>query len=172
VHSVFASDGTRGHCARVGAFSVPRIHARTALWEQNEKSAVRTLCPTPGTTISRPCENWFTTDRAFATGVRMSNPPSTASTGTFGYGPGPSGVLPAGDGHCSQKYAVPSRAAQLPKGPVEPGARPAIAALIAARRCAGGVPGVHGNCPSAQFVAALSAKLRSSAASWLDLRSR
>src|SRR5204862_7076375 len=75
-----------------------------------------------------------------------------------------SGVLPAGVGHCSQKYAVPIFAAQLPNGPSAPGGRFAIAVSIAARRFAGGVAGAHGKRPSAQFVAAFRPKLRS----WAD----
>src|SRR5438876_3787057 len=95
---IFTRDGTPGHIARGGAASVPRIHIRTERWAQNDRSAVRTLWPTPGTTISLPCGNWSTTVSAFETGVRMSKPPLTTSTGTLGSGPGPSGVFPAGDG--------------------------------------------------------------------------
>src|SRR2546426_11485053 len=78
---ILTSGATRGQTARVGALSVPRIHDRTARCEQYERSAVRTLWPTPGTTINRPCGNWSTPGRAFQTGVRMSKPPFTASTG-------------------------------------------------------------------------------------------
>src|SRR6266487_5760585 len=75
---------------------------------------------TPGTTIRCPCGNWLTMAAAFATGVRRSKPPLTATIGTFGNGPAPSGVLPAGEGHSRQRDAVPRRAAQLPNGPNEP----------------------------------------------------
>src|SRR5262249_58817081 len=95
-----------------------------------------------------------------------------AIIGTFGSGPGPRGVFPAGDGHCSQKYAVPMRAAQLPNGPSAPGARFATAVSIAAWRALGGVIGDHGKRPSAQFVAAFRPKLRSSAVSSFVTRSR
>ena len=84
-------------------FSVPRIQLRKTFGAQFEKSAVETLWPTPGTVTSCPLGNWEMTVTAFATGVRRSKPPFTASTGTFGNGPGPSGVFPAGEGHCSQK---------------------------------------------------------------------
>ena len=122
--------------------------------------------------MRRPCGNWSTTATALATGVRMSKPPFTARTGTFGNGPGPSGVLPDGEGHCSQKYAVPRRAAHLPKGPNDPGSKPATAWSIAARRWPGGVAGDHGKTPSAQLVAALRPKLRSSGDSVLSVASR
>src|SRR2546423_14337185 len=83
-----------------------------------------------------------------------------------------SGVLPAGVGHCSQKYAVPIFAAQLPNGPSAPGGRFAIAVSIAARRFAGGVAGAHGKRPSAQVVAALKPKLRSWADNSFVIRSK
>ena len=131
-----------------------------------------TLCPTPGTTSNFPCGNWSTTISAFATGVRRSKPPSIATIGTFGSGPGPSGELPAGEGHCSQKYAVPMRAAQFPNGPRLPGGSFVTAASIAARRSDGAVAGDHGNWPSAQFVAAFRPKLSSSAVSLFAPKSR
>src|SRR6266576_5514886 len=62
----------------------------TARVAQSERSAVSTLCPTPGTTTRRPCGNCARTARAFAVGVRRSRPPLSARTGTFGYGPLPS----------------------------------------------------------------------------------
>src|SRR5262245_43873038 len=102
----------------------------------------------------------------------MSKPPLMAIMGTFGSGPDRSGVFPDGDGHCSQKYAVPSLAAQFPNGPRLPAGRFETAESIAARRLAGGVLGDHGKWPSAQFVAALSPKLRSSGLSWFDVRSK
>jgi hypothetical protein len=98
---------------------------------------------------------------AFAVGVRKSNPPFKARTGTFGRGPGPSGVFPAGDGHSSQKKALPIRAAQLPNGPRVPFGNVPMVAFRIACRAEGGVLGAHGNCPSAQFVAAKRPKLRS-----------
>jgi hypothetical protein len=81
-------------------------------------------------------------------------------------------VLPAGVGHCSQKYAVPIRTAQLPNGPRAPGGRFATAASIAAWREAGGVLGAQGKRPSAQFVAAFRPKLKSCAVSSLLCRSK
>ena len=72
----------------------------------------------------------------------------------------------------SQKYAVPIFAAQLPKGPSDPGGRFATAVSMAARRPLGGVKGDHGKRPSAQFVAAFSPKLRSAAESSFVTRSR
>src|ERR1700747_1699421 len=60
----------------------PRIHVRTALSAQPDGSAVTALWPTPGTTSSRPCGKCERTAVAFSVGVRMSNPPLIASTGT------------------------------------------------------------------------------------------
>src|SRR5207247_1891634 len=99
----FPTGGTRGQEADRKLWSVPRIHRLIASDAQPEKSADDTLCPTPGTVISWPCGKAETTATAFAVGVRRSNPPLRASTGTFGSGPGPSGVFPVGVGHCSQK---------------------------------------------------------------------
>ena len=87
-------------------------------------------------------------------GVLRSKPPLRAIIGTFGRGPGPSGVFPAGDGHCSQKNALPVRPAQLPNGPNDPLGRPNSVDSRIEARAEGGVSGVHGNWPSAQFVAA------------------
>src|SRR5438445_1488144 len=152
--STLATGATRGHDASLGALSVPRIHSRRERCEQKEASAPVTLCPTPGTSINLPWGNCETTARAFVVGVRRSKPPLIASIGTFGSGPGPSGVFPAGDGHCSQKNASPVRPAQSPNGPNAPFGKPATVDCRIAGRAEGGVSGVHGNWPSAQFVAA------------------
>ena len=50
----------------------------------------------------------------------MSKPPLTASSGTFGSGPGPKTPPPAGVGQRRQKSAFPKRAAHLPNGPNDP----------------------------------------------------
>src|SRR5438067_7056773 len=139
--STFATGATRGQAASLGAFSVPRIHSLRERCEQKGASAPVTLCPTPGTSINLPCGNCETTARAFVVGVRRSKPPLIASIGTFGNGPGPSGVFPAGDGHCSQKNALPVRPAQLPKEPNAPLGRPARVDCRIATRADGGVSG-------------------------------
>ena len=113
-----------------------------------------TLCPTPGTSISRPCGNCETTASAFDVGVRMSKPPLSAIIGTLGSGPGASGVFPAGDGHSSQKNALPVRPAQFPNAPNDPLGIPASVDCRICARAEGGVSGVQGNLPSAQLVAA------------------
>src|SRR6266516_6544417 len=141
----------RGHA---DGTTPPLIQARTERAAQSEKSAVTVLWPTPGTTSSFPCGNWATTLAALAVGVRMSKPPLTASIGTSGSGPAPSGAPPAGLGQFRQKSALPKRAAQLPKGPRDPAGNAAMAACSIAARSAGGVLGSHGNGPSWQSVAA------------------
>src|SRR5437016_5197359 len=83
----------------------------------------------------------------------------------------PSGVVPAGDGHSAQKNAFPVRPAEFPNGPNDPLGRPRSVDCRIAARADGGVSGVQGNCPSAQFVAAYRPKLRSSALSSLAPRS-
>src|SRR5690242_18109483 len=92
-------------------------HARTAFAAQPDGSAVVTLWPTPGTTSRWPCGNRETTDTALPVGVRMSKPPLSASTGTFGSGPALSVAPPDGLGHFRQKSALPKRAAHVPNGP-------------------------------------------------------
>ena len=77
--------------------------------------------PTPGTTSSWPWGKRETTDTAPAVGVRMSKPPLTASTGTFGSGPAPSVAPPDGLGQPRQKSALPKRAAHVPNGPERAG---------------------------------------------------
>jgi hypothetical protein len=54
-------------------------------------------------------------------------------------------VLPGGVGHCSQKYAVPIFAAQLPNGPSDAGRE--VRDRGVDRRCAGagGVPAPTGS---------------------------
>src|SRR6266550_1408330 len=132
----------------------PVIQVWTAFAAQPEKSAVTVLWPTPGTTSSFPWGNSAATDAAPAVGVRMSKPPLTASTGTFGRGPGASAAPPAGLGQPRQKSALPNRAAQTPNGPNAPGGRAARADCSSAARAPTGVSGVHGNGPSRQTVAA------------------
>ena len=73
-----------------------------------------------------------------AVGVRMSKPPLTASTGTFGSGPAPSGAPPAGLGQPRQKSALPKRC--RPRAERAAGCRrgsAAIAACSSAGRSAG-----------------------------------
>src|SRR5436305_15220263 len=141
----------RGHA--VGG-TPPVIQVCTAFAAQPEKSDVTAPWPTPGTTSSCPWGNRATTAAALAVGVRMSKPPLTASTGTFGSAPDVSAAPPDGLGQPMQKSALPSRAAQAPNGPKVPGASAAIADCSSAARAATGVSGIHGNGPSRQTVAA------------------
>src|SRR5579862_1065539 len=151
-----AGTGTTSGCWRGHALggTLPRIHVRTALIAQPDGSAVVVLCPTPGTTTRWPCGNRETTDCAPAVGVRMSKPPLTASIGTSGSGPVPSGAPPVGPGQPRQKSALPKAAAQGPNGPSVPAGRAATAAWKRAGRAETGVLGSHGNGPSRQTVAA------------------
>src|SRR5580765_7976348 len=89
---------------------------------------------------------------AAAGGVRTSRSPASTITGTSGSGPGPNGV-PAGAGQLTQVLAIPFVVAQLPNGPVDPGASPATAAANAGLRASGGSSGCQGNGPSPQSVA-------------------
>src|ERR1044071_5156415 len=115
----------------------------------------------PGTTSSRPCGKRETTAVAPSVGVRMSNPPLTARTGTSGRGPGPSAAPPDGLGQPTQKSALPNRYAQVPNGPKVPAGRAATADVRMDCRWATGVSGAQGNGPSRQTVAAYSPPPRS-----------
>ena len=137
---------------------------------QKVGSAVITLCPTAGTTTSLPCGNIAATAAALAAGVRMSMPPATASTGTFGSGPAASPTCPLGSGHPRQKLALPTWYAQLPKGPNVPDWSAATAVWSVAGRPATGALAAHGSGPSLQMVAAKRPKLRSIA--WVDWAAR
>ena len=86
--------------------------------------------------MSRPCGNLETTATALAVGVRMSKPPFTASTGTFGSGPGPRGAPPEGSGQPRQKCPLPIAAAQLPNRP-EGAGRKRLDGAVVERRAAG-----------------------------------
>ena len=157
----FSNAGTRGH---VAGGMTPISQFRTAVNGHVDcRIGFSTLWPVPGTTTRCPCGKRLVTEAALAVGVRKSSPPLNVSTGTFGSGPPASGALPDGEGHRSQKYAVPRRAAQVPNGPKEPAGRAATAAFRTEVRSDGGVVGAHGKCTSAQVVAAYSPKLRSSA---------
>src|SRR5579885_960023 len=151
-------------CGQLLGTAPPSIHVRTAFTAQPDGSAVTVLCPTPGTTSRCPCGKRATTEAAPAVGVRMSKPPLTASIGTFGNGPAPSGS-PVGDGQPTQVAALPSSAAQGPNGPRVPAGSDEIAACRIAGRCATGVSGAHGNGPSRHVVAAYSPELSSTAGS-------
>src|SRR5919201_6926890 len=122
----FTSIGERGQ--RDGG-TPPASHVFTAASAQPEKSAPRTLCPTPGTVTSRPCGKRAATAAAFEAGVRRSRSPAKTSTGTFGSGPAPIPGRAACAGQSRQNAAGPIAAAHLQKGPVEPAGRAATAAL-------------------------------------------
>ena len=101
--------GIRGTSARYGRVveaarrhGQPFSHARTAFAVHADGSVVSTLWPTPGTTSRCPCGNCETTEAAFDVGVRMSNVPDSASTGTSGSGPAAIGAFPSGDGQTTQ----------------------------------------------------------------------
>ena len=72
-------------------------------------------------------------------------------------------MFPAGVGHCSQKYAVPSARRPFAERAELPGSRLPTAWSIARAAGPAASPGDQGKRPSAQFVAALRPKLRSSA---------
>jgi hypothetical protein len=93
----------------------------------------------------------------------MSKPPLTASSGTFGSGPGPKTPPPAGVGQRRQKSAFPKRAAHLPNGPNDPAGSASTADLYTADRLPTGVFGSQGKGPSRHTVAAYRPVLRLSA---------
>ena len=96
----------------------PESHVFTAFSTQPERSAPRTLCPTPGVIRSRPCGKRAATSAAVAAGVRRSRSPASTSTGTFGSGPLP---IPGRAEYAGQRRhmkAGPICAAHLPNGPV------------------------------------------------------
>src|SRR5581483_3416358 len=86
----------RGHVA--AGVRLPEIQLRRASAEQVDGSAVRTLCPTPGTTTRWPCGKRATTAAASDVGVRRSRPPLNASTGTSGSAAGTGGTSETGVG--------------------------------------------------------------------------
>ena len=157
-------DGARGNAAmgatrkggleHVRLVDVSSIQSCTASAAQPDGSVVTTLCPTPGTTTSLPCGNCATTDCAPSVGVRMSKPPLSARTGTFGYAAGDRFTPPDGVGQVSHRLAFPRSAAQVPNGPNVPGGSAAIALRRRPGRADGAESAGHGNGPSRQSVAA------------------